>query len=55
MSNKITRRSILATGVAATGVRFMPKVALSPAGRKVLTVYFDKAVGAMRAIEKIVP
>jgi hypothetical protein len=55
MSTKITRRSILATGAAAAGLRFVPKVAISPAGRKVLTVYFDKAAGAMRAIEKVIP
>jgi hypothetical protein len=55
MSNKITRRSILATGTAAVGLRFIPKVAVSPAGRRVLTVYFDKAVGAMRAIDKVIP
>ena len=55
MSTKITRRSILATGAAAAGLRFVPKVAVSPAGRRVLTVYFDKAVGAMRAIDKVIP
>ena len=55
MNTKITRRSILATGAAAAGMRFVPKVAVSPAGRKILTVYFDKAAGAMRAIEKVIP
>jgi hypothetical protein len=54
MSNKITRRSILATGTAAVGAKFMPKVAFSPAGRRILTVYYDKALGAMRAVEKVV-
>lgn len=55
MNMKITRRSILATGAAAAGMRFVPKVATMPAGRKILTVYFDKAAGAMRAIEKVIP
>lgn len=54
-THKMTRRSILATGAAAASVRLIPKVALSPGGRRILTVYFDKAVGAMRAIERIVP
>ena len=55
ITNKISRRSILATGAAAAGIRFMPKIAVSPAGRRILTVYFDKAAGAMRAIDKVIP
>jgi len=55
MTVKLTRRSILATGAAAAGARFIPKVAVSPASRRILTVYFDKAAGAMRAIEKVIP
>lgn len=54
-SKKITRRTVLATGSAAVGARFLPKVANAGAGRRVLTVYFDKAIGAMRAVERIIP
>lgn len=54
-SLKMTRRSVLVTAGAAAGSRFLPKVAGSTGGRRILTLYFDKALGAMRAIEKIVP
>lgn len=54
-SNKITRRTLLATGSAAIGARFAPKLAGSAGGRRILTVYFDKAAGAMRAIERVIP
>ncbi|PIB23506.1 Tat pathway signal protein [Amylibacter kogurei] len=54
-SLKMTRRSVLATGGAAVGARFLPKIATSTGGRRILTVYFDKTIGAMRAIERLVP
>ncbi len=54
-SLKMTRRSVLVTAGAATGTRFLPRIAGSNGGRRILTVYYDKALGAMRAIEKIVP
>jgi hypothetical protein len=53
--NKLSRRTLLLTASAAGAVRFLPKVAASTRGRYILTVYFDKAVGAMRAIDKFVP
>jgi|GEM_PF-201722 len=52
--NKITRRGLLATVSAATALKFLPNVAKSPPARRILTVYYDKAIGAMRAIEKVV-
>lgn len=54
-SLKMTRRSVLVTAGAAAGARFVPKIASSGGGRRILTLYYDKALGAMRAIEKIVP
>lgn len=53
--NKLSRRTLLLSASAAGAVRFLPKVAASARGRYILTVYFDKAVGAMRAIDKFVP
>jgi len=53
--NKISRRTLLASATAAGAARFLPKIAASTGGRRVLTVYFDKAVGAMRAIDKFIP
>ncbi|GHA60406.1 hypothetical protein GCM10008927_27420 [Amylibacter ulvae] len=52
---KMTRRGVLATGGAAVGARFLPKIAASTGGRRILTLYFDKTVGAMRAVERLVP
>lgn len=52
---KISRRTVLATASAATAIRFLPKIAASTGGRRILTVYFDKAVGAMRAVDKLIP
>ena len=54
-SNKITRRALLATASAAGASRFIPKVATSSGGRRILTVYFDKAMGTLRAVEKLIP
>jgi hypothetical protein len=54
-SNKITRRTLLMTASAAGASRFIPKIATSSGGRRVLTVYFDKAMGSLRAIEKLIP
>lgn len=53
--NKLSRRTLLLTASAAGATRFLPKIAASTGGRRILTVYFDKAVGAMRAIEKVIP
>jgi hypothetical protein len=54
-SNKISRRALLATATAAGATKFLPKIASSGSGRRILTLYFDKAAGALRAIEKLVP
>ncbi len=53
--HKISRRTLLASATAAGATRFLPKIAASPSGKRILTVYFDKAVGAMRAIDKYIP
>ena len=54
-SNKISRRALLATATAAGASRFIPKIAPSSGGRRILTLAFDKTAGALRAIEKLVP
>ncbi|WP_417259332.1 Tat pathway signal protein [Celeribacter sp.] len=55
---KLNRRAFLATGVAAASVRALPPVAVAlktrPA-RRVLELVYDKSIGAMRAIDRIVP
>ncbi len=54
LGNKITRRGLLATASAAGAVKFLPNIAKSPPARRILTVYYDKAIGAMRAIDRVV-
>ncbi|GLQ33879.1 hypothetical protein GCM10007939_01620 [Amylibacter marinus] len=54
-SIKISRRGVLASGGAALGLRLVPNVASKVGGRRILTVYFDKAAGMMRAVERVVP
>jgi hypothetical protein len=54
---QLNRRRFLATAVAATTMRSLPPVAAAlktqPA-RRVLTLVYDKSIGAMRAIDRIV-
>jgi len=50
----ISRRGFLVTSGAAATARVLPKVA-NPSGRRILTLVYDKALGAMRAVERIVP
>ena len=47
------RRFFAATGTAAV-VRVAPTVA-RPGGRRILTLLYDKALGMMRAVERVVP
>jgi len=51
---KISRRGFLASTGAALTIRAVPQVA-KPGGRRILTLVYDKATGAMRAVERIVP
>ena len=52
----LDRRSFLVLGAAAAaGARALP-VALSRAGgKRVLTLVYDKSLGMMRAIDRLVP
>lgn len=52
---KLTRRGFIATTVAASAVRVVPSVASKPAGRRILTLVYDKSLGMMRAIDRLVP
>ena len=51
----LSRRGFLASSGAAVAVRFVPLVAAKPAGRRILTIVYDKSWGMMRAIERVVP
>ena len=49
----ISRRSFLITSTAALGARALPSVALRQ--RRVLTLVYDKSLGMMRAVDRLVP
>lgn len=51
---QVNRRGFLVGSGAALAVRFAPQVA-RPGGRRVLTLVYDKALGMMRAVERVVP
>jgi len=50
-----TRRGFIATTAATLGVKAAVPLAKSGGGRRILTLVYDKSLGMMRAVEKIVP
>jgi hypothetical protein len=54
---KLTRRGFIAGTVAATTLRATPVVTkLAPqGGKRILTLVYDKSMGMMRAVERVVP
>lgn len=50
-----TRRGFLATTAATLGVKSAGPIVRSGGGRRILTLVYDKSLGMMRAVEKIVP
>lgn len=52
---KLSRRGFLVSSGAALAVRPMPQVATKTGGRRILTLVYDKALGMMRAVERVVP
>lgn len=58
MMGKVTRRGFLAVGAAAGAARAVPvltRVAPKAGGRRILTLVYDKSLGMMRAVERLVP
>lgn len=51
----LTRRTFMATALAAAGARALPPLAARLGQRRVLTLVYDKSIGAMRAIDRLVP
>ncbi len=49
-----TRRGFLAASLASGAALRLPQIASAPATRRGLTVVYDKSLGAMRAVEKVV-
>lgn len=52
---KLNRRLFLASAAAAGASRGLPKLASASGGRRILTLVYDKSLGMMRAVERIVP
>lgn len=55
---KLTRRGFIAGTVAATTLRVAPAAVskLGPrGGKRILTLVYDKSMGMMRAVERVVP
>ncbi len=52
---KFTRRGFIAVTLAAGSVRTLPQIAKAPPARRILTLVYDKSIGAMRAIDRVVP
>ena len=51
---KISRRGFLASTGAALAVRSVPQVVSNTGGRRILTLVYDKTLGMMRAVERVV-
>ena len=51
----LTRRTMMISIAAAVSVRSIPRLASTAPAKRVLTIVVDKATGAMRAIDRIVP
>jgi len=51
----LTRRGFITTTTAAIGARVAAPLARSGSGRRILTLVYDKSLGMMRAVERIVP
>lgn len=49
----LTRRGFLVGTTAALGVRGLGAVSRAP-GRRILTLVYDKSLGMMRAVERVV-
>ena len=51
----LTRRGFIAASLAAGGLRAVPVAVTRTGGRRILTLVYDKSLGMMRAVERIVP
>ncbi|MEM6305520.1 MAG: Tat pathway signal protein [Pseudomonadota bacterium] len=50
-----TRRGFPISAAAASTARGLPQVAVKPAARRILTLVYDRRLGMMRAIDRLVP
>lgn len=51
----LTRRTFMASTIAATAVRVAPISGTKPAARRIVTLVYDKSLRMMRLIDRAVP
>ena len=51
---KLTRRGFIAAAAAASTVRAVPTALRTTGGRRILTLVYDRSLGMMRAVERVV-
>ncbi len=51
----LDRRGLLAASAAALSLRAVPQIAAKTGGRRILTLVYDKSLGMMRAVDRLVP
>jgi hypothetical protein len=51
----LSRRGFLAVTAAAGAARALPPLVLRGRPRRILKLVYDKALGAMRAVDRLVP
>ena len=50
----LTRRGFIVASLAAGSIRSLPQIAAKTGGRRILTLVYDKSLGMMRAVERVV-
>ena len=50
----LNRRGFLVAAASASVIKGLPKIASAPPARRVLTIVYDKSLGMMRAIDRVV-
>ena len=51
----MNRRAFLAATASAGALKALPKIATQSGGKRVLTLVYDRSLGMMRAIDRVVP
>lgn len=51
----MSRRGFMAATLATGVARALPNITMHTSGRRILTLVYDKSLGMMRAVERIVP
>jgi hypothetical protein len=55
MRQPTRRQFLILSAAAATTARLAPALATRAGGRRVLTLVYDKGLGMMRAVDRLVP